>query len=192
MRLSNAELKEKYCTFWNDEKHDIGEVYYGDTPLIHYDEKEYEYFHTLTGTMANICAVEAYVYFQNGTYDLYRTLIGEVSISENGTVLCGDISVKYYGKTYDIILNEMYGLHSLTILRLGDKVKGFCNRDGQGSPANKYRTEELDDKTILKVLNVDLSDYGESIHKFIKACKDLYNKDNTNYIMDKCFNYEMF
>ena len=95
--------------------------------------------------------------------------------------------VKYYGKTYDIILNEMYGLHSLTILRLGDKVKGFCNKDGQGSPANKYRTEELDDETILKVLNVDLSDYGESIHKFIKACKDLYDKDNTNYIMDKCF-----
>ena len=47
--------------------------------------------------------------------------------------------------------------------------------------------KELDDETILKVLNVDLSDYGESIHKFIKACKDLYDKDNTNYIMDKCF-----
>ena len=25
MRLSNDELKEKYCTFWNDEKHDIGD-----------------------------------------------------------------------------------------------------------------------------------------------------------------------
>ena len=137
MRLSNDELKEKYCTFWNDEKHDIGEVQYGDTPLIHYDEKKYEHFHTLTGTMANLEAVKAYIYSQNGTYDLYRTLIGEVYISENGTVLCGDISVKYYGKTYDIILNEMYGLHSLTILRLGDKVKGFCNKDGQGSPANK-------------------------------------------------------
>ena len=187
MRLSNAELKEKYCTFWNDEKHDIGEVYYGDTPLIHYDEKEYEYFHTLTGTMANIEAVKAYIYSQNGTYDLYRTLIGEVYIAKNCTVLCGDISVKYWGKTYDIILNEMYGLHGLTILRLSSKVKGFCNRDGQGSPTSKYRTEELDNETILKVLNVDLSDYGESIHKFIKACKDLYNKDSTNCIMDKCF-----
>ena len=187
MRLSNDELKEKYYTSWNDAKHDIGKVYYGDTPLIHYDEKKYEHFHTLTGTMANIEAVKAYIYSQNGTYDLYRTLIGEVSISENGIVLHGNINVKYYGKTYNIILNEMYGLHSLTILRLGDKVKGFCNKDGQGSPANKYRTEELDDETILKVLNVDLSDYGESIHKFIKACKDLYNKDNTNYIMDKCY-----
>ena len=188
MRLSNTELKEKYCTFWNDAKHDIGEVYYGDTPLIHYDEKEYEHFHTLTGTMANICAVKAYVYSQNGTYDLYRTLIGEVSISENGTVLHGNINVKYCGKIYDIILNEMYGLHSLTILRLENKVKGFCNKDGQGSQSNKFNTEELNDETILKVLNVDLSDYGESIHKFIKACKDLYDKDNTNYIMDKCFN----
>ena len=115
----------------NDAKHDIGEVQYGDTPLIHYDEKEYEHFHTLTGTMANLEAVKAYIYSQNGTYDLYRTLIGEVYISENGTVLCGDISVKYRGKTYDIMLNEMYGLHSLTILRLGDKVKGF-REDGQG------------------------------------------------------------
>lgn len=188
MRLSNTELKEKYCTFWNEAKHDIGEVYYGDIPSIHYDEKEYEYFHTLTGTLANIETVKAYIYSQNGTYDLYRTLIGEVYISENGTVLHGDINVKYYGKTYNIILNEMYGLHSLTILRLGNKVKGFCNKDGQGSSANKHRTEELDDETILKVLNVDLSDYGESIHKFIKACKDLYNKDNRNYIMDNCFN----
>ena len=42
MRLSNTELKEKYCTFWNDAKHDIGEVQYGDTPLIHYDEKKYD------------------------------------------------------------------------------------------------------------------------------------------------------
>lgn len=187
MRISNAELKEKYLTSWNDAKHDIGEVQYGDTPLIHYDEKEYEYFHTLTGTLANICAVEAYIYFRNGTYDLYKTLIGEVFISENETVLCGNINVEYYGKTYNIILNEMYGLHSLTILRLGNKVKGYCNKDGQGSPANKCRTEELDDETILKVLNVNLSDYGESIHKFIMACKDLYGKDNTNYIMDKYF-----
>lgn len=187
MRLSNAELKEKYCTFWNDEKHNIGEVYYGDIPSIHYDEKEYEHFCTLTGTMSNISAIDAYIYSQNGTYDLYNTLIGKVRISENGNVLNGNISVKYYGKFYNIILNEMYGLHSLTILRLGNKVKGFCNRDGQGSPAHKFRTEELDDEKILKVLNVDLSDYGESIHKFIKACKDLYNKDNTNYIMDKCF-----
>lgn len=188
MRLSNTELKEKCCTSWNDKKHDIGEVYYGDTPLIHYDEKKYEYFQTLTGTLANIEAVEAYIYSQNGTYDLYRTLIGEVKIAENGRVLCGNIIIKYYGKTYNIILNEMYGLHSLTILRLGDKVNGFCNKDGQGSPANKDRTEELDNETILKVLNVDLSDYGESIHNFINACKKLYDKDNTNYIMKKCFN----
>lgn len=187
MRLSNTKLKEKYCTFWNDEKHDIGEVYYEDTPLIHYDEKEYEYFHTLTGTLANIESVNAYVYSQNGIYDLYNTLIGEVYISENGTVLHGNINVKYRGKVYTIILHEMYGLHGLTILRLSSKVKGFCNRDGQGSPTSKYRTEELDNETILKVLNVDLSDYGESIHKFIKACKDLYNKDSTHYIMDKCF-----
>ena len=26
MRLSNTELKEKYCTFWNDEKHDIASL----------------------------------------------------------------------------------------------------------------------------------------------------------------------
>ena len=48
MRLSNDELKEKYYTSWNDEKDDISEGQNGDTPLIHYDEKKYEHFHTLT------------------------------------------------------------------------------------------------------------------------------------------------
>ena len=32
MRLSNDKKKEKYYTFWNYEKLDIGDVQYGDTP----------------------------------------------------------------------------------------------------------------------------------------------------------------
>jgi len=39
----------------------------------------------------------------------------------------------------------MYRLKALSILSLRGtgKVKGFCNKDGQGSPANQLHTEEL-------------------------------------------------
>ena len=40
MRLSNEELKQRYVSNWNDERHDIGRVMYGDDPLIVYDEKD--------------------------------------------------------------------------------------------------------------------------------------------------------
>ena len=46
----------------------------------------------------------------------------------------------------------MYGLKALSILSLRGtgKVKGFCNKDGQGSPANHLSTEELEPDTIKK------------------------------------------
>lgn len=187
MRLTKSELKEKF-PLWNDEKHDIVKVLYGEAPLIHYDETEYKKYQELTGTMANIECRKAYIYSQNGTYDIYTTLIGDVGISENVNVLYGDINVKYKGKVVSITLNKMYGLEALTILRIGQKVKGWCNKDGIGSPTNKRNTEEFSDEEIEKILNTDLSDYGESVHKFMKECVKLYKKDNKNYIKEKCFN----
>ena len=49
----------------------------------------------------------------------------------------------------------MYGFKALSILSLRGtgKVKGFCNKDGQGSPANHLSTEELDTDIIKSVLN---------------------------------------
>lgn len=49
----------------------------------------------------------------------------------------------------------MYGLKALSILSLRGtgKVKGLCNKDGQGSPANHLSTEDSDaDKNIFDIL----------------------------------------
>lgn len=192
MRLTREELLNKH-PIWNEERHDIVKTLYGDEPLIHYDEKEYNKyrdFWSKDNTCANIGAIDDYIYSKNGTYDKYRTLIGEVMISENGDVLGGDICVKFGGMRYDIIINNMYGRHSLDILRLSGsgKVFGFSNKDGQGSPSSKRYTDELKDETINKVLNSkELNDYGSSISKFINVARDMYNSDKTNYIMDKTF-----
>ena len=189
MRLSNEELKRVYATSWNDKRHDIGKVLYGDEPLIVYDEKEYSRYQELTGTLANLECTNAYIYSQNGKYNLYRTLIGEIYIAEDGRVLCGNIHVKYQGIAHDIILNKMYGFKALTILRLsGGKVKGWCTKDGQGSPSNKRNTAELSEEVIYKIFSSkELQDYGESVQKFVSACKELYEEDSANHIMENTF-----
>ena len=112
MRMTREELKEKWFTSWNDSLHDIVAVNYGDEPLFRYDQEEYEKFQKLTGTLANIEAVDAYIYSRNGNYDEYRTLVGTVKIAEDGRVLCGDINVKYRGKIHNIIVNRMYGFYA--------------------------------------------------------------------------------
>ena len=106
MRLSREELLSKH-PIWNESKHDIVAVMYGDTPLVHYDESEYEKYQNYWSkdeNFANIMAIDAYIYSQNGTYDKYRTLVGEIYIAEDGRVLCGDVNVKYNG----MILYDMY------------------------------------------------------------------------------------
>ena len=188
MRITREELLEKYPS-WNESRHDIIAVNYGDEPLIHYDQEEYERYQNYwskDSIFANIMAADAYIYSQNGTYDEYRTLIGKVHIAEDGRVLCGDVDVKYRGKTHNIILNTMYGFKKLDILRLGGEyVVGFSNVDGQGSPS-RY-TKEMDAETIERILNDPLSDYGIGIRKFMEAARELYTEDTTNHIMEKRF-----
>lgn len=103
--------------------------------------------------------------------------------------MCGDLQVKYRGKVYSIYLNLMYGLKSLSIFRNSgaESFTGFSNADGLSSPCIKSHTKELDRDLIEKVLKVDLSDYGESVRKFMEAVTALYDKDKVNHIMEKCF-----
>ena len=178
MRLTRDELIERYPS-WNEEKHDIAKVFYGDIPLIEWNKAEYEKYSQLEGTLANIEAVEAYIWTQNGDYSIYRTLIGEIKIGSSGAVLCGDLQVKYGGKVYSIYLNLVYGLKSLSIFRNSgsDNLTGFSNADGLSSPCIKAHTKELDTDLIEKVLKTDLSDYGESVRKFMEAVVALYDKD---------------
>ena len=188
MRMTREELLEKFPS-WNESRHDIVAVNYGDEPLIHYDQEEYERYQNYwskDNIFANIMAADAYIYSQNRTYDEYRTLIGEVRITEDGRVLCGDVNVKYRGKTHNIILNTMYGFKKLDILRLGGEyVVGFSSADGQGSPS-RY-TKEMDTETIERILNDPLSDYGIGIQKFMEVARELYAEDTTNHIMEKRF-----
>ena len=83
----------------------------------------------------------------------------------------------------------MYGFKALSILSLRGigKVKGFCNKEGQGSPANQLNTEELDIDIIKSVLNNPMKDYGYGIQKFMETARELYNEDPYNYIMSKTF-----
>ena len=191
MRLSREELLSKH-PIWNESKHDIVAVMYGDTPLVHYDESEYEKYQNYWSkdeNFANIMATDAYIYSQNGTYDKYRTLVGEIYIAEDGHVLCGDVDVKYNGKVYNILVNKMYGLNKLDILRLSSTgVVGFSNSDGQGSPSSKHYTKEMDVDIIKRILNDPMKDYGVAIQKFMETARELYEQDNTNHIMEKCFN----
>lgn len=83
----------------------------------------------------------------------------------------------------------MYGLKALSLLSLRGtgKVKGFCNKDGIGSPCNHLNTEELDIDIIKSVLNNPMEDYGYGVQKFMQAARELYAEDTFNNIMNKTF-----
>ena len=101
----------------------------------------------------------------------------------------GSINVPYRVKSISIIINLMYGFKALTILDLKGtgKVKGFCNENGQGSPANHLSTEEMDADVIKKILSNPMEDYGCAVQKFMQTARDLYYEEPYNYIMQKTF-----
>ena len=184
MRLTNEELLVKYPS-WNTDRHDIGKVMYGDEPLIKWDKEKYQNFLELTGTSANLQASEAFIYVNYGEYYIYNTLIGRVYITADGRILYGDINIHYKGCN-SVSLNEMYGLNALDIVKIGTQnVTGFSNADGIGSPS--IYTKEMDVETVKKIINSKMEDYGVAIQEFMKAVRELYYKDTTNYIMDKRF-----
>ena len=83
----------------------------------------------------------------------------------------------------------MYGFKALSILSLRGtgKVKGFCNKDRQGSTANHLSTEELEPDTIKKILSNPMSDYEYGIQKLMETARELYNEEPYNYIIQKIF-----
>ena len=176
MRMTKEELKEKYFPSWNDARHDVVAVNYGDMPLIKWNIKQYEEFSKLSGTLANLECANAYVFSQNGDYDIYRTLIGETYIKPDGTVLSGNVNVKFRGKVYNVILNRMYGWNVLTILRLGEKVVGFSNKDGQGSPARSFNTEEMQRDVIERIIN-DSLEYTDqrNVYSFVSKSDESFS-----------------
>ena len=189
MRETREELIEKFPSF-NTYHQDIVKIFYGDEPDTYWNLEKYNYHRTLTGTLSNISAVDAYIFTQYGNYYIYSTRIGRVYIAENGEVLCGDISVKHRGLTYDVCLNLMYGFSALDILYLSGSsgVTGFSSSDGIGSPCTHKMTKELDKEKILRIINEPLSNYGVGIQKFMETVRKTYQRDPTNHILEKTFN----
>lgn len=191
MRKTREELIKTY-SYWNEDGHDIVETLYGDIPHIIYNKKWYDWYCTLDGTLSNIEAVEAYIYTQNGEYKYYDTLEGSVAISSiDDRILYGDFDCHMYGTTYNIYINMMYGNEGMSILnnRMNGKsnIYGWRNKDGLHSSCRKVNTYEIDKDRIEKVLNYNISDYGNSIHRFFNLAKELYKKDTENHIKEGCF-----
>jgi hypothetical protein len=188
MRLTKEELKEKYYPEWNDSKHDIVKVCYGDEPLITWDDDKYSQYKELSGTLSNIEAIPAYIYTQYDKFSIYTPLIGEIYISDNilNEVLCGNILVNH---TWNISLNLMYGLVSLTITKnSGSNFVGFRTKDGICSPMLAKHTKAMSENIIYSVFNhKSLQDYGIGVQKFMEACRKVYYSYPDNYILENCF-----
>lgn len=190
MRLTNSQILTKFQSWANHPSGNIQSVRYGDIPDTIYTQQDYEYYLAQSGTLSNILYANAFIYMINGSYDIYKTIIGDIQIHhDTQNLMHGSINVPYRGKSILIIINLMYGLKALTILDIKGtgKVKGFCNKDGQGSPANRLSTEELEPDIIKKVLSNPMEDYGYGIQKFMQVARDLYSEEPYNYIMEKTF-----
>lgn len=188
MRKTREELLEM-CPSWNEDRHDIVKVQYGDIPLYTYTEQDYIMYQNLEdGSIKNLRASNAYIWLKMGDFRRYVTLIGDfIVVNKNGSI-SSDFGLKIGGIRHNIFSNQMYGLKALSIFRYsGGKVKGFSNKDGLRSPSTKRNTEELSDEIINKILNYDLSDYGNIVRDGLKQCRELYEADKTNLIMEKCF-----
>ena len=191
MRLTNEEILIKFQSWANHPSGNIQQVRYGDIPDCQYTQDSYNRYQSETDRhILNIGCANAYIYSNYGTYDIYKTILGDIYIqTSTQQILHGSINIPYRNKPITINVNLMYGLKALSILSLRGtgKVKGFCNKDGQGSPVNQLNTEELEPDTIKKILSNPMKDYGYGIQKFMETARELYNEDPYNYIMSKTF-----
>ena len=189
-RLTSSQILQQFPSWSNHPSGNIAAVRYGDIPDKTYTEQDYKYFQTLSRTSSNICYVNAFIYMVNGSYDIYKTNAGDVFIHhDTQKLMYGSVNIPYRSKSIMIHINLMYGRKALSILDLKGtgKVRGFCNKDGQGSPTNHLSTEEFDRDTIKKILSNPMAEYGYGIQKFMQAARDLYEEEPYNYIMEKTF-----
>lgn len=191
MRLTNEEILTQFPSWSNHPSGNIQQVRYGDIPDCQYTQNSYNRYQSETDRhILNIGCANAYIYSQHGTYDIYKTIAGDIYIqTSTQQILHGSINIPYRNKPITVHLNLMYGFKALSLLSLRGtgKVKGWCNKDGQESPANHLNTEELNIDIIKSVLNNPMEDYGYGVQKFLQTTRELYNEDPYNYIMSKTF-----
>lgn len=189
MRKTHEELAFEYPSFAISFGDRLVSVLYGDEPMFYYNREHYE---TVKGwslkvkTIANIVAVEQYMYANYGDYVLYRTLAGEIYIKADGEILAASIGVKHSNKNYDIRLNRMYGHDSFSISYNPYSFNGLYQIWTYGDisyPVPKvYQLMEYD--LVMKIVNVK-HDYGKSYQSVLDYCKSILKKDKKNY--DKTF-----
>lgn len=180
MRMTREDFLTKYPS-WNESRHDIVACMYGDVPVKCWDAEQYNEWCNMEGTLSNINAVEAYMYIQNGEYNIYSTEIGKVCITKEGKVISGEINVWYKGKNNTIYLNNQNDMIGLSIFRIGQDLVGWRNQYGIHSCTK--RTKEMDSKMIIGILKQKLEDYGIGVQMFMKQAREIYDKDVFNWIL---------
>lgn len=192
MRKSLEEIREitPWC-YYHDV--DLIKVYYGDCPVRTYTKKDHEWHEEISKTnktLANLGAAEAITWSLYGDYDVYDIGIGSIVAAKNDRrILHGELKLKRQIDWY-ISYNSMWDTEKLNILHLRDIVQGWSSYYAFGSPATKAATKEMDEDIIEWLLNYKNDDYGEIVERFLEAARELYEKDKTNYIMEKCMTYK--
>ena len=156
MRLTNEEILIQFPSWANHPSGNIQQVRYGDIPDCQYTQGSYNRYQSETDRHTlNIGCTNAYIYSNYGTYDIYKTIPRDIYIqTSTQQILHGSINIPCRNKPITIYVNPTYGLKALSILSIRGtgKVKGFCNKDEQGFPANYLSTKDSDaDKNIFDI-----------------------------------------
>ena len=176
MRLSREELLKQYPC-WNEENNDIVKVMYGDEPLIKWTHDrvrwENEKDKDPDSIVATLNTVEHYIVARCGDFGDYRTMIGGVKVLTRNRIGACDINIKYNGKTYNLMLNELYGK---TIMRLSLNTSTIYRTYdiGQDSSWISTRWKPMDKEEALKVVDVKrVADYGDVVKRAVERCREI-------------------
>jgi hypothetical protein len=176
MRLTREELLEQY-PYWNEENNDIVKVMYGDEPLIKWTHDrvrwENEKDKDPDSIVATLNTVEHYIVARCGDFGDYRTMIGGVKVLTRNRIGACDINIKYNGKTYNLMLNELYGktimslsLNTSTIYRTYDI--------GQDTSWISIRWTPMSKEEALKVVDVKrVAEYGDVVKRAVERCREI-------------------
>lgn len=192
MRKTAEEIRgiSPWCFYRNV---DLVKVYYGDCPVRAYTEKDHKWHEEVSKTnetLANLGAAEAMTWSLYGDYEIYDIGIGNIVAAKNdGRILHGELRLTRQ-VDWNISYNAMWDTKMLNILHLGAIVQGWSSYCAFGSPAIKAATKKMDEGTIEWLLNYKNDDYGEIVERFLGVARGLYEKDKTNYIMEKCVTHK--
>lgn len=150
---------------------------YGDEPLIKWTHDrvrwENEKDKDPDSIVATLNTVEHYIVARCGDFGDYRTMIGGVKVLTRNRIGSCDINIKYNGKTYNLMLNELYGktimslsLNTSTIYRTYDI--------GQDSSWISIKWTPMSKEEALKVVDVKrVADYGDVVKRAVERCREI-------------------